>query len=305
MNALALLTFCAVNLGTAGYTLDAQPPEGTVSKDPATSGNTELGSQGTFASTAAEEEEKADDATELDISAGGIVSTGNAESIAATGLLKFRLRRKVHQFRTEAAANYGRATAEKDADNPDDNPQPEQTVGNVQGMVRYDWFFKPRWALFLQATGRNDKFQGLQFRLNVDPGVAFYALKEKAHRLWFEAGYDFQFDVRTEDARPIRDDEGEITGLVDKTFTNHAARLFGGYVNNLNEHVTFDTGIEYLQSVVDAPVFRLNWATALTASFTERLSLSTTFQLRYENDPLPDIKELDTITSVLLGVRLL
>ena len=302
MNALALLTFCAVNLGTAGYTLDTQPPEGSVAKDPATSGSTEITSDGTFAATAADDEAKADDATELDASAGGFLSTGNAEAIAGTALIKFRLRRSKHQFRAEAAGNYGRATVKTEADPAmgiDESEVTEVTVGNVQGMMRYDWFFKPRWALFLQATGRHDRFQQLDFRMNVDPGVAFYALNEKSHRLWFEAGYDFQYDLRTDEA--VNDPENPV----DRVFTNHAARLFGGYVNNLNEHVTFDTGLEYLQSVVEAPIFRINWATALTANLSSRMTLSTTFQLRYENQPLPDIKQLDTITSVLLGVRLL
>lgn len=300
MNALALLTFSAINLGTAGYTL-AQPPEGTVSKDPATTGTTDIGTSGKFAAATAPVDKKADDATELDAAVGGFLSTGNAEAASATALIKFRLRRSAHQFRTEAAANYGRA-AVPDEDGNVGNPK--QTVGNVQGMVRYDWFFAKRWSLFLQATARNDPFQDLDLRLNVDPGVSFYALTDPKQRLWFEAGYDFQYDLRTQD---IVDESTALDPLdevedVDRVFVNHAARLFGGYVNNLNEHVTFDTGLEYLQSVIDGQVFRINWATALTANLNNRISLSTTFTLRYENKPVAE-KQLDTITSVLLGVR--
>ncbi|MGH1341064.1 MAG: DUF481 domain-containing protein [Nannocystales bacterium] len=299
MNALALLTFSAINLGTAGYTL-AQPPEGTVTKDPATTGNTEVAGQGTFAASATPDDEKADDATELNASLGGFMSTGNAVATSATALINFRLRRGAHQFRTDAAGNYGRASVPTELDS---DPEAEVTVRNLQGMVRYDWFFAKRWSMFLQTTARTDSFQGLAYRMNVDPGFSFYALTDPKQRLWFEAGYDFQYDIRTYDGRATRDDAGEVISLEAKTFTNHAARLFGGYTNNLNEYVTFDTGIEYLQSVVDAPVFRINWATALTANLNNRVSLSTTFTLRYENDPLPEVEQLDTITSVLLGVR--
>lgn len=295
MNALALLTFSAINLGTAGYTL-AQPPEGTVAKDPATTGTTDLDGQGKFAA-ATTDDQKADDATELDASVGGFLSTGNAQAASATALIKFRLRRSAHQFRAEAAANYGRAAVPDEAGNVGD---PEQTVGNVQGMLRYDWFFAKRWSLFLQTSARNDQFQDLDLRLNVDPGVSFYALTDPKQRLWFEAGYDFQYDLRDEDAVAISQTSDDP---IDRVFINHAARLFGGYVNNLNEYVTFDTGVEYLQSVVDAGVFRINWATALTANLNNRVSLATTFTLRYENKPLPGIKQLDTITAVLLGVR--
>lgn len=300
MNALALLTFSAINLGTAGYTL-AQPPEGTVTKDPATTGNTEVAGGGTFAAAAAPDDKTADDATELNASVGGFLSTGNAEAASVTALINFRLRRRAHQFRTDAAANYGRASVPTDLD---DNPPPEVTVGNVQGMVRYDWFFAKRWSMFLQGTARHDPFQDLDLRANVDPGFSFYALTDPKQRLWFEAGYDFQYDLRTQevvDDSTINDGLDEIED-VDRVFVNHAARLFGGYVNNLNEYVTFDTGIEYLQSVIDAPVFRINWATALTANLNKRISLATTFTLRYENKPVA-AKQLDTITSVLLGIR--
>lgn len=295
MNALALLTFSAINLGTAGYTL-AQPPEGTVSKDPATTGSTDVASDGKFAAANTADDTKADDATELDASVGGFLSTGNAEAASATALIKFRLRRSAHQFRAEAAANYGRAALPDEAGVVGD---PQQTVGNVQGMLRYDWFFAKRWSLFLQTTARNDPFQDLDLRLNVDPGVSFYALTDPKQRLWFEAGYDFQYDLREQEAVNISlttDDP------FDRVFINHAARLFGGYVNNLNEYVTFDTGIEYLQSVIDPGVFRINWATALTANLNNRVSLATTFTLRYENEPVAE-KQLDTITAVLLGVR--
>ena len=305
MNALALLTFSAINLGTAGYTL-AQPPEGTVTKDPATTGNTEVAAGGTFAAAAVPDDKKADDATELNASLGGFLSTGNAEAASATAVVNFRLRRGAHQFRTDAAGNYGRASVPTDLD---DSPPAEVTVGNVQGMVRYDWFFAKRWSMFLQTTARHDPFQDLDLRANVDPGFSFYALTDPKQRLWFEAGYDFQYDLRTQEivdrTTTLDETDGDMMDTlpdVDRVFINHAARLFGGYANNLNEYVTFDTGIEYLQSVIDAPVFRINWATALTANLNKRISLATTFTLRYENKPVAP-KQLDTITSVLLGIR--
>ncbi len=302
MNALALLTFSAINLGTAGYTL-VQPPEGNVSKDPVTTGSTDIATDGKFAAANAADDKEADDATELEASAGGFLSTGNAEAASATALIKFRLRRSAHQFRAEAAANYGRAALPDEAGNVG---SPAQTVGNVQGMLRYDWFFAKRWSLFLQTSARNDQFQDLDLRLNVDPGVSFYALTDPKQRLWFEAGYDFQLDLRDQglvDETGQPGDPLQEVPDVERMFINHAARLYAGYVNNLNEHVTFDTGLEYLQSVVKAPIFRINWVTGLTASLNSKVSLATTFTLRYENDPLPGIKQLDTITSLLLGIR--
>jgi len=298
------MTF-AVHLGTAGMTLyaqDAATPEGTVTGTPASSGSTELEGQGKFAAATAPA--PSDDATELDMSAGGFFSTGNARSISVTGIARFRLRRKIHQFRAELAGNYGRA-----ADDPDE--EMEDTVTNVQGLLRYDVFMHERVAAFLQVVGRHDPFQGLEFRLNVDPGFAFYVLTNPKHRLWFEVGYDFQYDIRTDESLPIEtstvdpvtgDTTTVITGYADKTFINHAVRLFGGYTNNLNQFLTFDTGLEYLQSVIDGNIFRINWATSLSAQLANRVSLAASFTLRYENEPVVSEK-LDTITAILLGVR--
>jgi Protein of unknown function, DUF481 len=94
------------------------------------------------------------------------------------------------------------------------------------------------------------------------------------------------------------------TGIVQaKTATNHAARLFGGYSNSLSEYVTFDTGLEYLQSVIVARRFRVSWLSSLITQIANRVSVGLTFALRYENQPLPDVQPLDTVTSILLGIR--
>ena len=212
------------------------------------------------------------------------------------------------QFSSIALGNYGASKLEKE------DPF-ETTVKNVQGRLRYDYFFAKRWSAFLMATARHDRFQGLDLRLNVDPGVAFYALQKPDHRLWFEVGYDFQFDVRRDEAITerteedldgdgmISDDEVTETRIADKRQLNHAARIFAGYTNNLSERVTFDTGLEYLQSLVVGPRLRLNWINALSVQVFGRVGLAATFTLRYENQPLPDVTKLDTITAVLLTVR--
>jgi putative salt-induced outer membrane protein len=278
-------------------------PAGTVKKDAASTGTTDLGGSGQFAAVAAKEET---DVTSLNLSFGGIYNTGNARSLAVTGMGKFLMRRKIHQFTTAAAGNYGRAALAV-RDDPATAGVNEgriaDTTANVQGQVRYDVFFHRNFSAFLMSTARYDKFQGLDLRLNIDPGVAMYALAEATHKLWFEVGYDFQFDLRSERAR----DAAELTGAdrPEKTLVNHAARLFAGYTNNLSKHVTFDTGFEYLQSVLVGRRFRMNWVNALNVSLSERFTMGATFVLRYENQPLPGVVQLDTITSLLIGVRLI
>lgn len=292
-------------LGVAVPTVAAAAePAGNATQDPATTGATEIEGQGEFAA-AAEKPAETTDATELTISAGALGSTGNARSVAATGNGDFRLRRGIHQFGAIAAANYGRAALDADDD-------PQTTVNNYQGRLRYDVFVHPRVSLFAMATARHDTFQQLRLRMNIDPGVAFYILNEPEHRLWTEVGYDFQYDVRTDEAVFLTDEEsgdiiedadGNRTRVEDRTLANHAVRLFGGYANRINESLTFDTGVEYLQSVLKARRWRVNWNVGITAQLVNRLSIAGTFTLRIDNDPLPTVREVDTISALSLVYR--
>lgn len=326
---LAVLTTFAVHFGSLELAASNQPedpavPEGTVSTDPASAGTTELEGQGTFAAADLEAAES-EDATELEISTGGLLSTGNAFAAAVTGQGRFRLRRGIHQVASQVAGNYGIADTEVDtvrisfpagAELHEVSLERDTTVANIQGMARYDIFFAKRWSAFLMATARRDRFQGLDLRFNLDPGVAFHVLTRAKHRLWVEAGYDFQYDIRREEAifedqviDPLVDDDGdgfadtERVRIADDTLVNHAARIFVGYNNSLSDRLTFDTGLEYLQSVIKGSRFRLNWINALTVQLGDRFGVGATFTLRYENEPLPNVAKLDTITAVLLTLR--
>jgi putative salt-induced outer membrane protein len=219
--------------------------------------------------------------------------------LAATSAANFRLRRDIHQFGAVFAGNYAQSAADRDSDI-------QRTVSNIQGRVRYDIFFAKHWSAFSMVTARHDPFQGLELRLNVDPGIAYWALVKKAHRLWFEAGYDYQFDLRTDEARIVEDEDGIPTGEILRPVRhNHAARLFAGYANHLSEYVTFDTGFEYLQSFLVARRWRINWDLGLTTNITNRFALATTFTMRVDNDPLPNVRKVDTITALNLVVTIL
>jgi len=319
LGSLVVALFAATSM-MSGVAQAQEPvvPSGTAGTiDPASKGNTELDDQGKFSSAKkAEEDAEAEstDTTEFSISAGGLLSTGNARAAALTGASKFRLRRKIHMFGADLVGNYGAGAPDLDSDL-------EPNVANVQGRVRYDIFLHERVSAFLMFTGRHDRFQGLAFRLNVDPGFAFYILTKKANQLWAEAGYDFQYDRRTNEA--LEDNtaaiaanmeaimEAEMNGetppdpiaVLDPVFKNHAYRLFLGYSNRMLETISFDTGVEWLHSFIDPAIYRVNWDNNLSVSLASRFSLGITFTLRYENRPLPTVRPLDTITSVNLIYR--
>lgn len=268
------------------------PTAGVMKQDAATSGKTDVASEG-FATAA--QNDHPDDATEAKIQGGGLTASGNSRSLAVTSQATVRVRRGQNELSAAAAANYGRSAAT--ASDP-----MQTTIENFQGKLRYDRFVSERLALFTSLSGRRDRFQGLDLRMNLDPGLAYYFVQFPKHQLWAEAGYDLQFDIRRNSAIESALAEGMRLG---KTKTRHSARLFGGYRNNLNDNVTFNTGLEYLQGLADSDFWRLNWDLGLTAAIATRFSLATTFSLRYDHHPLAGIKTTDTLTAVNLVYQLL
>jgi putative salt-induced outer membrane protein len=288
MNRITSLSCLAFGLATASHAA-AQTPKGLAEQKTATSGSTEV-AKGGFEKVTKPAETK--EATELKFSAGGLLATGNSRSLAATGSGSLRLRRQLNEYSANVAGNYGRS-----APTPDDDMQ--TSVSNVQGRVRYDRFLSEHWSLFVAQSGRKDRFQGLALRLNFDPGLAFYIFDEDKHRLWLEAGYDLQYDIRENEFLRA------ATPPLDKTETRHSARGFFGYENNINEILRFNTGVEYIQSVQQSKNWRLNWDSGVTSAISNKFSLSTTFSLRYDNNPLAGVRKTDTITALNLVYTLL
>lgn len=282
----------AVAVGTTSQAF-AQNPEGLMKQAPASKGSTDVSHEG-FEKTAERPKEEITDVTELKLSAGGLLATGNSRSMAFTGAGNFRLRRAENQLTVDAAGSYARGAA------PGEDTK--TTVENAQGRARYDRFLSKQWALFIGESARRDRFQGLNLRLNTDPGVAYYFLEEAKHRAWAELGYDLQYDIRRDDALAAAAAKG-IT--LDKTATRHNARAFAGYENSLSQTVRFNTGVEYLQAVVDTENWRLNWDVGLTSLISNKFSLATTFSLRYDHNPLPGIRNTDTTTAISLVYSLL
>lgn len=323
---LALAALAVVLLAPRGASAQAAAPppapaKGTVGGQAAASAGSTNIDDGKFASVNTAE---ANDATEAEVSAGGLFNTGNARAAAMTGAARFRIRRKIHEFSAGLVGNYAQASATR----ADGTSRSQATAGNVQGRLRYDVFFHPRISFFAMGTVRHDPFLGLNMRLRIDPGFAFFVLNKPKHRLWAELGYDFLVDRRRIQQGADASGCPAGTGLVldipnvdpampqcasSRSVTTHGARVFAGYANLLSEYVTFNTGIEYIQGF--APLYSqetyggprvkawVNWDVGLTTSLTKNFAFATTFTLRYDNAPLGVVKKLDTITAFSLVYR--
>lgn len=253
--------------------------------------------------------------TTVTLSAGGSWTTGNSKLMAGTLNGQAEHKFDANAIGGQILGNFGRGAPAGQA--------MQTSAENIQGRLRYDRYLSERFTAFLMGTGRYDRFQGLDFRLNIDPGVKYILVKEETYSFWGELGYDLQHDIRRNSARtvPINDAAGKPTFdsagnafvaadpnnasiafyALDKTYTDHAARLFVGYRHAFNKAVTLQTGLEYLQSFRESTRYRINFDALLAAQLFDGFSAGMGFTARYDHAPIGDKKDLDTalIASVI------
>jgi hypothetical protein len=240
------------------------------------------------------------DGTTATLSAGGQLATGNSRQLAGTVNGAYSTRFGNNALGASVLGNYGQGAAPGD--------QEVETAENLQLRARYDHYVDDRLALFLIDTLRHDRFQGLDIRYNLDPGVKYLFLEEETNGLWGELGYDFQADVRRDPDRlvfdtnnvPVIDPATGRQEILAKTATDHSGRAFVGGKHAFNKEVTFTLGAEYLQSLVESTRYRFNFDALFAAKVSGGLALGIGFSARFDHDPLPGKEKLDTATTLSL-----
>lgn len=242
------------------------------------------------------------DGTTATLSAGGQLATGNSQLLAGTVNGTFDKRFNENGVGAALLGNYGQGAPR--------GAQIVETAENLQGRLRYDCYVVEQASVFGIVTGRHDKFQGLDFRLNLDPGFKYLFLTAATNTLWAEIGYDFQYDIRSDEGIALvdpmtgiteRNPDGslKLSGL-SKTATDHSGRLFLGYRHAFNAAVTLATGVEYLQSLLsdDNYDYRVNFDALFAAKVGGGLSVGLGFSARYDHQPLPGKADTDTATTL-------
>ncbi len=234
------------------------------------------------------------DATEFSIGGGLMVTGGNSNVSTFNAGSDLRIRRGAHQSTTKLLFNGG--STSEDAD---DLFTP--TISNQLVRSRYDYLLRLDFALFLQVQWRRDPFQGLDTRVNVDPGVAYYILDRASHRLWVQAGYDFQYDIRRSAYTLESDDEGNIllddqglpTVIAPERFPSNQVRLFLGSENRIRDQADINVSVEYLQNFVALRRYIVNGELGVVANIKAGVSIGFAMIVRYENRPLPRVERTD------------
>ena len=231
------------------------------------------------------------DVTTVAVAAGGQLATGNSRLLAGTASGDYETRFSNNGVGAKVLGNYGESATP--------GHRLRASAANVQGAVRYDRFLLDRLSVFLINTGRHDYFQGLDFRYNLDPGVKYLFVMEDVTKLWGELGYDFQYDVRNDNARSTNNADGTVT-IASKTESDHSVRAFVGFTHAFNDAVNLNTGLEYLQSFKEAKHSRLNFDALFAAKLGGGLALGAGFSARFDNSPLAGKKKLDTVSTLSL-----
>lgn len=226
------------------------------------------------------------DATEFDIQGGALVTGGNSQSTALTGGMRFLLRRGRHEGNFHGATNYARSK-------PADTDSVETTTENFQGRIRYDYFFLRKLSGFIATQARRDRFQGIDLRMGVDPGLSYWFFRREHLNLWLEGGYDFQYQIATEDAVQTSITEGDE---IDRYQVVNNLRFFFGYEQKLDDRLTLRTGLEAYKALTDNDV-RINFEAELRMQLVSALSLAIGSKTMYNNVPLPGSEPLDVFNS--------
>ncbi len=270
------------------------------------------------------------DSTAGAVNAGMQLATGNSQLLAVTGGGKIDLRRGHHGFGAAILGNYAEAYAAPVA--PATQGTWSDTTRNLQGKLRYDFYFERDWSAFLQVTGTHDAFQATTFRLNIDPGIKYLFINHEKTKLWAELGYDFEFDDNYVDSNgfeqagaggKVSDATSNLPIMIVQTNTMHSLRAFAGFRHAFSKEVTLSAGLEYLQGLggsgdglpnlpagfTDAEVSRqkltltrsrVNFDALFAAHVAGGLSLGVGFTAKYNSNPLPGKQDVDTTTTLSL-----
>ncbi len=224
--------------------------------------------------------------TAANFSAGGLLNSGNTENLQLNAGAHLEAVRGSHSMLFDVNYILGFA-----GDN-----YANETADNLRARGRYDYFFSGNNAAFVAAQLRRDPFAGLSPRVQGQVGYLRNFYKKEAHRTWGEVGYDitydnFDYDLLVDAPDPADRPEDQLV---------HAARLYLGYDNHINDDLTYLMGVEGLLNMEDVDDLRINWDNAIRTSIGENLQAELKFSVQFDNVPVPGFKKTDTQTILNL-----
>ncbi len=158
----------------------------------------------------------------------------------------------------------------------------ERTAENTYGQLKYDYFWKPKWYVYLNIDMLSDDFQDINLRTSVGPGVGYQIWEGEDKSLSLEAGVSY-----TSEDRDMKEDTNWV-----------AARIAANFLYRLFEKVVFTDQFVIYPNLDDTGVYTLRNEAALVTDIGASWALRLSNIWERNSDPGPDVKE-DDFTSII------
>ena len=162
----------------------------------------------------------------------------------------------------------------------------EKTRNKLLASSNLDYFFKRPWYVYVKGAYEFDEFKDLDLKLDIGPGIGYQFIKGENANLALEAGPSYVKQDFKKESR--RDYIAARTGIsADKWFFNKFVQFYllaEGFSNP-------DEGDDRFARVRSGLRYPLGWG----------FSMSTQYNLDYDNNPPEGIEETDQRLIFLLG----
>lgn len=214
--------------------------------------------------------------------AGAVFSTGNTKSFLVDGTSFTLYRVKRFENKWTLGAYFNRVSSSVA------NPGLVGTIANyIYGFYRMDYYFLPLTTIYVGGGGYVDEVKGIDLAGVAFVGVSHYFFREPKYSLNVSLGYDFTFENRV---------------FPNPDVSIHAIAFGLNYQQQFNDHVGFGQKIKLLENGGNGRDLRLFTDTELKLGMTKHLAIVLGFHTRFDNDPVPGFKKLDTISDVSLAL---
>jgi putative salt-induced outer membrane protein len=201
---------------------------------------------------------------------------GNTDvvSLSAKNLLKYKFTNNLTGS-WALGALYGESDGEKNAE-------------RYFTELRLDYAFTERLYTFGIGGWLKDEFAGFDARYYVGPGIGYKFLAGPKHLLVGEAGANYARE--------------EYTDGTDRDYIE--GRVFGKYEYAFTKKNRFSQSLEFLYDFDESDNYKVNSVTALISALNSYLSLKASYEVKYDNHPVPEtLEDTDTILGVTLVVN--
>lgn len=208
------------------------------------------------------------------VTIGGNLQSGNTDQAALSVGFSAMRRTEKDRFSLGFLFNYG-------------EEEDEITTRNTHGTAKYDYFFSKKFYGYLGLEFLNDKFQDIQMRTIVGPGLGYQVWEDPLKALALEVGASYFSDNMR---------HGEDSDYI-------TARFGLNFRYALLKFIIFTDSLAYYPSLEKFSTYTLRNEAALTTPLGARWALKLANILQYNSDPATGIGKTDN--QWILGLQYL